>query len=80
MTDLLTRLADVLRECADELEAALKAHYEHTMHYPRELQRYERDMEPVRRARALLEELDAKPTRPCDVPAGGDATSAGEHR
>ena len=44
---LMARMAEALRECSDELEQVVEAHYERTKDYPSELRRYQRDMEPV---------------------------------
>ena len=51
-------LRECLRECADDLEAELDARYRpHDNIHPAMERRYDRDMEPVLRARALLGEL-----------------------
>lgn len=51
------RLRELLRECSDELEAEVNAHYGGTQHdYPSEKRRYDRDMDPVIRARSALKE------------------------
>ena len=47
------RLRALVTELADDLEAEINARYpEAWREYPSEQRRYERDMEPVRRARA----------------------------
>lgn len=40
-------------EVADDLEALVEDQYKDTKHYPSELRRYKRDIDPVRRVRAL---------------------------
>jgi hypothetical protein len=57
MATLMTRMAGALRDCSDELEQVVEAHYERTKHYPSEMRRYQRDIEPVIRARELLAEF-----------------------
>lgn len=57
--ELARELVAALRECADELESEIKALYggvltPHHFGY----QRYDRDMEPVRRARAVLAKIE----------------------
>jgi hypothetical protein len=47
-------LRALLTECADELAEWVEHHYAATKDHPSEARRYERDMEPVRRARATL--------------------------
>jgi hypothetical protein len=59
MTDLdrveKAELLDMLEELANELAAWVEDHYARTQDkYPSEKRRYDRDMEPVLRARALL--------------------------
>jgi hypothetical protein len=56
---LLSRLAEALRECSDDLAAEISARYAGTLHYPVQQHGYDRDMAPVERARALLAELAA---------------------
>ena len=43
----------LIKELADELESWVENRYSNSKHYPSELRRYERDIEPVKRARAL---------------------------
>lgn len=50
----IERLRAALTECADDLEASVKAEYQGTLDYPSQRRKFERDMEPVRKARALL--------------------------
>jgi len=52
MVDLEALLAS-LKECSDDLEEYVRAQFGERIH-PSQLHRYERDMEPVLRARALL--------------------------
>ena len=60
MTDDLTaRLAAALIECADDLEADIRVRFRDLISYPIEERRYQRDMAPVRRARALIAEWHA---------------------
>ena len=47
-------LRKCLIECSDELESHVEHHYQHTTEYPSERRRYDRDIGPVRRARAAL--------------------------
>lgn len=48
---------EALRECAEDLGQYVESHYEKTKDYPSELRRYERDIEPVKKARAVLADL-----------------------
>jgi len=54
----IERLKALVKELADELDVLVEARYSGTKGYPSEQRRYERDIEPVKRARAALE---AKP-------------------
>jgi hypothetical protein len=45
---------DALKECADELAEWVQERYRVTLHHPSEKRRFDRDMEPVMRARAVL--------------------------
>jgi hypothetical protein len=48
-------LRSLLSECADDLEAEIKDRYAGTQGiYPDERRRFDRDMEPVHRARAAI--------------------------
>jgi hypothetical protein len=47
----------LMAELADDLEAELRDKYNGTLHYPSQQKRYDRDMEPVRRARAVLADI-----------------------
>ena len=48
------QLRSALRACADDLEASVNAEYRGTLDYPSQKRKYDRDMEPVNRARNLL--------------------------
>jgi chromosome segregation ATPase len=50
----IERLREALQECADSLEAYVEHEYVSTKDHPAMKWRYERDMEDVYRARALL--------------------------
>lgn len=50
----IERLREALRECADELAAELDARHPHRERYATIKASYERDMDVVYRARALL--------------------------
>ncbi len=50
----LAEAREALKECADELESYIERAYEGCKQYPDMVRRYERDIEPVRRARAAL--------------------------
>jgi hypothetical protein len=52
--DEIERLREALNECADSLEAYVEHEYVNTKDHPAMAWRYERDMEDVYRARALL--------------------------
>ena len=58
--DLIPKLARALRDCADGLANAVENEYAATRHYPVMEMKFQRDMEPVNRARALLAELDGR--------------------
>ena len=47
-------LRECLRECADDLAASLIDQFRGDIRYPAQRRRWERDMEPVERARKLL--------------------------
>lgn len=54
-------LFNSLRECSDDLAAWVEDYYAETKgKHPSEVRRYERDMEPVRKARALLARLSGE--------------------
>jgi hypothetical protein len=56
----LTDIAEVkaaLEECMEDLSALVERVYVGSKHYPSEQRRYERDMEPVQRAREALAAL-----------------------
>jgi hypothetical protein len=50
----ITDLLEVLKACADDLEALVEDHYKATKGYPSERRRYERDIAPVVKARAII--------------------------
>ena len=61
---LMSRLADALRECSEDLGAEIAGRYGEAVRYHKSEQRaYERDMQPVIRARALLAEWEEKVLR-----------------
>lgn len=49
----------MLTELADELEASVQAEYGE-IRYPIEQRRYDRDIEPVQRARAMIAQLQGE--------------------
>lgn len=56
----IAALEKCLRECAEDLAAEVEARYRDTRQYPEQERRHQRDIEPVLKARALLEgECDA---------------------
>lgn len=71
---------DALQECADDLEAAIDGIYkayedkEGKIH-PAMAHKYERDMEPVRKARAILSLLPAREAGPVDY-SGHSSTAS----
>ena len=54
----IERLRAALRACADDLEASVNAEYHGTLDYPSQKRKWERDLEPVKRARELLGSAD----------------------
>lgn len=50
------RLRELLKECADEAEGWIEDYYKDTKDYPSEMRRYERDIDPIRRARTAMEQ------------------------
>jgi len=52
---------EALKECADGLAEYVEAYYEKTKEYPSERRRYERDIEPVLKARAALAKATGQP-------------------
>jgi hypothetical protein len=50
----ISEALEALRECSDELAEWVQEHYRVTLHYPSERRRFDRDMEPVLKARAIL--------------------------
>lgn len=57
--DEIERLRVALKECADDLEAHVEGDYNSIGRHPGMNRRYERDITPVRTARALLNEQTA---------------------
>lgn len=55
-------LVGALEECADSLEAEIKATYPGRDDYPIQSRRYERDMAPVNKARALTAARQQEPS------------------
>jgi hypothetical protein len=51
---------DVITELADDLSIELDMRYQSRSHYPSELRKYENEMQPVYRARALLQSGEVK--------------------
>lgn len=51
----VAELRALLKECADDVESFVDDYYMNTKNYPEELRRYQRDIGPVKSARALLE-------------------------
>jgi hypothetical protein len=62
---LISRLADALRECSEDLEAELKGSFPLQLRntHASEEARYNRAMRPVRHARTLLAEWEEKRQR-----------------
>ncbi len=57
----MTEVVEVLRDCAEDLESMVEAHYGGGIKdHPAMKPKYERDMEPAERARALLAKLEGK--------------------
>ena len=52
--DEIAALRECLRECADDLASSLIDQYGGDIRHPVQRRRWERDMEPVERARKLL--------------------------
>lgn len=48
-------LRAALKDCADDLEASVKHEYDGVLDYPSMKLKFDRDMQPVLRARELLE-------------------------
>jgi len=48
------KLRTALIDCANDLEASVDAEYRGTLDYPSQRRKYDRDMEPVKRAREAL--------------------------
>jgi len=56
----LKEARDVITELADDLSIELDMRYQSRSHYPSELRKYENEMQPVYRARALLQSVGEK--------------------
>jgi hypothetical protein len=54
------RLRAALKDCADDLESEVKHRYDRIGDHPAMAPKYERDMEPVKAARALLADEQQK--------------------
>lgn len=52
----IERLQAMLKECADDLESEIEGRYHGVKDHPAMTPKYERDMETVKRARALIAE------------------------
>lgn len=52
--ETVAKLREMVRELSDDLEAELNGRYEGTKDHPAMKRRYDRDLEPVLRARSLL--------------------------
>ena len=52
---------EVMTELADDLSIELDMRYQSRSHYPSELRKYENEMQPVYRARALLQSTEPRP-------------------
>ena len=60
--DVVQKLVMALKDCADDLEAEIEARYSHGIkEHPAMTPKYERDMEPVLRARELLDKCRIPP-------------------
>ena len=60
LADKLPDLVLLLQQCADEARNWVEEAYKYTKHYDSEHSRYERDIEPVNAADALLAEIAAR--------------------
>lgn len=57
----MKEVVEVLRDCAEDLESMVEAHYGGGIKdHPAMKPKYERDMEPAERARAILAKLEGK--------------------
>lgn len=50
----ISALEEALRECSEDLAVEIANYYKDTLDYPSQKRKYDRDMEPVLKARALL--------------------------
>lgn len=72
-------LATALKDCADDLEAEVEARYPaESSHHPSEARRRWRDMEPVRKARAALQDAGGAAAEPNMLLSGVQDGSTGE--
>jgi hypothetical protein len=73
MSDREALLREALKECSDELAEWVQEHYRghdpSAPPHPADKRRYDRDMEPVVRARALLAAAPEFPQTPLDAGA-----------
>ena len=49
----LRELTEAATNCASDLEGFVESAYQHSKNYPSQMLKYERDMEPVRKVKAL---------------------------
>jgi len=64
MTIVLDQVVDLVLELANELEGELHARYDmESLKYPVMKRRFDRDMEPVHRARRFIREHDLERTK-----------------
>jgi len=54
LTDVAADMVESLEQCAADLEASVNAEYAGTLDYPSQARKHERDLEPVRKARAAI--------------------------
>lgn len=67
----IAALREVLTDCADDLAVMLSNYYAASMEYPSQAKKYDRDMEPVLRARAVLDKI--RMGQPSDLPSPAEA-------
>jgi hypothetical protein len=53
----MIEIIEIMELLANELEAEIEARYDNLLHYPSMVQRRERDMAIVKRARALIKDV-----------------------
>lgn len=56
MRSIIAEKDAALKDCADDLEAEIRSRYAHSLDYPSERTKYERDMQTVYRARSAISE------------------------